>query len=248
MSILTCVKAGVTYRFDDLSETGTGSALLRIFEKEWENNTFNVFQYVVSKNNRSVAIDIGAYIGLTAIWLCNNFTHTICVEADRKSVISLEKNLIASNCSNYTILNNPIYATKQKVFFGANNFMANSSQNDSTSQLKFEKLKSDDYEIESITLNDVVAHVDPNNIGFIKIDIEGGEEPILEELFLFAKRYNIPLFISFHIPWWQNTDISRFNTLFSTATNILADTLIPEPNPESYLTHNKWGSLLFEFN
>jgi len=247
MSALTCVKAGVIYKFDDLSETHAKDFLLKTFPTTWENNTFNVFLHVAACNSKKVAIDIGAYIGLTAVWLCKRFSHTICVEADKKSVSSLEKNLRASDCSNYSIIDKPIYATHQKMYFGANNFISHAVQNDSTSQLKSEKSKSDDYEVESVIFNDVVAGVDPRNIGFIKVDIEGGEEAIFEQIFVFARTNKIPLFVSFHIPWWKNKDVSRFNHLFVTS-KIYQDTLLPEYNATEYLVKNAWASLLFNFD
>lgn len=246
MSQLTCVKAGVTYKFDDLSETHTKEYLLKTFENKWENNTFLTFLHVATRYDKKIAIDIGAYIGLTAIWLCKRFAHTICVEADRKSVTSLEKNLISSGCSNYTILNKPIYNKREKMFFGANDYISHAVQNDSTSQIKTEKKKEDDYEVESILFADVISGINPYEIGFIKVDIEGGEEAIFEQLFIFARTFKIPLFISFHMPWWKNKDVSRFNSLFATS-KIFQDSLIPEPNPVDFLVKNVWGSLLFEF-
>ena len=246
MSQLICVKAGVTYKFEDLSETHTKEYLLKTFESKWENNTFLTFLHVATRYDKKIAIDIGAYIGLTAIWLCKRFKHTICVEADRKSVISLEKNLKSSECSNYTIINKPIFNKREKMYFGANNFISHAVQNDSTSQIKSEKSKEDDYEIESIMFADVISGINPHDIGFIKVDIEGGEEAIFEQLFIFARTFKIPLFVSFHMPWWKNKDLTRFNSLFESA-RIFQDSLIPEYNPIDYLSKNVWGSLLFEF-
>ncbi len=40
--------------------------------KDWENDTFEVFEKV--KNQEGIAIDIGAWIGTTAIWLSKNFS------------------------------------------------------------------------------------------------------------------------------------------------------------------------------
>ena len=247
MSALTCVKAGVVYKFDDLSDTRTKEFLLESFPTRWENNTFNVFLHVAASNSEKIAIDIGAYIGLTAIWLCKRFSHTICVEGDQKSVSALEKNLRASECINYSIINKPIYASHQKMYFGANNHISNAVQNDSSSQLKLEKSKADDYEVESVIFEDIVAGKDPKNIGFIKVDIEGGEEAIFEQVFVFARTNKIPLFVSFHIPWWKNKDVSRFNHLFVTAKTY-RDTLLPEYKPSEYLVKNEWESLLFEFD
>lgn len=66
MSQLTCVKTGVTYKFDDLSKTHTKEYLLKTFESTWENNTFLTFLHVATRYDKKIAIDIAAYIGLTA--------------------------------------------------------------------------------------------------------------------------------------------------------------------------------------
>ena len=92
----------------------------------------------------------------------------------------------------------------------------------------------------------MISGINPHEIGFIKVDIEGGEEAIFEQLFIFARTFKIPLFVSFHMPWWKNKDVSRFNSLFATS-KIFQDSLIPEPNPVDFLAKNVWGSLLFEF-
>jgi hypothetical protein len=49
----------------------------------------------------------------------------------------------------------------------------------------------------------------------IKVDIEGGEEYILNDLHELYNVYHIPLYISFHYSWWQNKDLDRFEWLTS---------------------------------
>ena len=79
-------------------------------------------------------------------------------------------------------------------------------------------------------------------VGFIKCDIEGGEENILRDLF----KQHVPMYISFHIPWWENPDISRFGDLFENC-KIFRNGLIPEDDPISWLRKNPFGSLLIMF-
>ena len=47
--------------------------LPRFKSEEWEPETFELFNYV--KDSEGAAVDIGAWIGPTTIWLSNNFKH-----------------------------------------------------------------------------------------------------------------------------------------------------------------------------
>ena len=57
------------------------------------------------------------------------------------------------------------------------------------------------------------APLKPQDISLIKINISGSEEDILESLLDFHKKTNVPLYISFFIPYWKNKDLTRFNGL-----------------------------------
>ena len=101
----------------------------------WENETFLVFDKVKDKNK--IAIDLGAWIGTTAIWLSKNFYHVIAVEGDTKSLECLALNLEAAECENVTVCSQPIYSTSEKVIFGPMvKFLTNPSLKLSLSILK----------------------------------------------------------------------------------------------------------------
>ncbi len=237
-------KEGVQYNFADTTEQQwIHDWLMRSFP-HWEPNTFKTFRQVV--NPDKIAIDIGAWIGLTAVWLSKHFKHVVCIDADKKSVVSLEKNLQASDCTNYTIINNAVYETRTKLTFGANNHLPHAAQNDSTSQLKSVATKPDDYMVSTITLSDIFNTHPPSTVGFVKVDIEGGEEYILQQLFTKCKAHNIPFLISFHIDWWQDKEIARFAKLFE-GCNVQTDALEPITNPVDYLKRVPFGSLYISF-
>jgi len=210
--MFTIEREGVKFVFADTSTQSITAWLVRHFN-DWEPFTFKVFQRV--KDSEKICIDVGAWIGLTSIWLAKNFKHVVCVDGDKESVESLQINLKASGCENYTIINKPITHEKKDVIFGSNIFMQGSTLNDSTSQIKSTVTKSTDYTIESITFKELVMPYNLSDIGFIKCDIEGGEEDILEDLLTFGKEYSIPILLSFHITWWKNKDISRFKDLLT---------------------------------
>lgn len=66
--------------------------------------------------------------------------------------------------------------------------------------------------------------VAPRDISLVKVDIEGGEENILPDLYQLYCDHGIPLYISFHHSWWKDKNLDRFAFLTSEHKNaILAD-------------------------
>jgi FkbM family methyltransferase len=237
------VKEGVTYVFNSLTGDTEGDNWLNNFFLLWEPNTFKVFKALSNKDK--IAIDIGAWIGLTPIWLCKNFKHVICIEADKESIKSLEINLKSSDCTNYEIINKAIYSDNRRIYFGPNKFKHDSKLNDSMCQIKYSPNSSVDYEIETITVNDILKNIDASTIGLIKVDIEGGEEYILSDLLNISKKYNITLYISFHLSWWNNIDISRFALQLS-EFDCYINGLDYINEPINYIQHNHFESLLIK--
>jgi FkbM family methyltransferase len=187
----------------------------------WESDTFSVFDKCLMKDK--VSIDIGAWIGTTGMYMSRKSKHVYCVEADTESFADLSTNL-KNNCeNNYTLFNNAIFNVDDiEVNFGKNKFLPSSKLNDSTSQIyDLNDERNDLYKIKTITVEKILKdnNISPNEICLIKVDIEGGEENILNELFDIHLKYKAPLYISFHYSWWRSQDLSRFSFLTDTQKN-----------------------------
>lgn len=235
---MNCIKAGAKYNLIDIPDC-IKPWLQKVFHK-WEPETFIVFDFINKLKRNITVLDIGAYIGLTAIWLCSKFDHVICVDADKEAIKSLRNNLTASHCTNFSLVEKAVFTESGKtLIFGPNKFRSGSTLNDSTSQIKFGNTSKHDYSVDTINIDDLMN----DSIGFIKCDIEGGEEFVLADLL----KQRVPVYISFHIPWWENRDVSRFKDLFKTAKIVYRDGLIQEENPTSWLASHPFGSLLFTF-
>ena len=202
---------------------------------QWENDTFAAFDSV--KDSNKTAIDIGSWIGPTSIWLSKHFKKVIALEPDILAIQALKANLESSNCNNVEIIERPIYSQSNvKLFFGSNNNIP-AHLGDSTSQLKTEILNIDDSVVLTITLSDILEN--NKDVSFIKVDIEGGEENIIPELFETCSKCNYKLFISFHYSWWKDPNINRFDKYFSLAIN--------EKNIAEFIKNNPFGSLFLTF-
>jgi len=181
----------------------------------WEKETFKVFDEHLRKDK--IFIDIGGWIGTTAMYGSRKSKYVYCVEADNYSFNDLIENM-GNNCiQNYTLINKVIYnVDKTKISFGKNQFLVNSKMNDSTSQIHINSKLDENFLMDTITLNSIITdyNIDINEISLIKVDIEGGEENILDDLLNIGNIHkNVKLYISFHFKWWNNKNLDRFKLL-----------------------------------
>lgn len=233
-------KKGIVYKFLKADKENE-SFVLRDFPI-WENETFEVFNRF--KDDQAIAIDIGAWIGATTIWLSKNFHHVVAIEADKEAIKSISGNLRASECSNVTLCPFPIAEKREEIIFGPRG----PRLNDSMSCIKPEVSSPFDYTMKSLTLKQILFETIYSNtalscrkIGLIKCDIEGGEENILEDILHFAYYNKIPVYMSFHVDWWRSKKVSDFEYLFSYFT-----TDCPAGDVASFLRFNPFGSVLFQ--
>jgi len=234
-TVYTHTKAGVDYKFSSISPWFQSAF------PHWEDDTFRAFDRV--KRNDKVALDIGAWIGTTAIWLSRHFSKVICIEADQESVTSLESNLECSNVKNAIIVKQPIYCVSGKdMYFGPNQFGCGSTLNYSTSHLKDSVSSPIDYTVKTIALSEVPFIED---VGFIKCDIEGGEEFIIQDLVQFCTDKDVPILVSFHQIWWTNKEVARFASLFAEVVAYTIDTFQPIDDVVQHVENNPWCTILF---
>lgn len=192
--------------------------------KNWENSTFEIFDRYLDKEK--IFIDIGAWIGTTCIYASQKSKHVFAVEADLLSIEELAKNC-KDNCRNVTIVPNAIFNKDNVgVKFGKNLYLSNSTLNQSTSHIYAdETMKSDEmYSTNTITIESLFKNYDIpfDNVSLVKVDIEGGEEHILEDLFNLHSKYSIPVYVSFHYSWWLDKNLDRFSFLTSDQKNFIS--------------------------
>jgi FkbM family methyltransferase len=235
--VYTHIKAGVEYKFSSISP------YFQSVFPIWEEETFRAFEQVKRKDK--AALDIGAWIGTTAVWLSHHFSKVICIEGDQESVKSLESNLQCSNVKNAVIVKQPIHSISGKdMYFGPNKYVDDwaHSLNLSTSQIKDTVSSPLDYNVKTIALSDV-PFID--DVGFIKCDIEGGEEFIIGDLIQFCKDKDSPILISFHQTWWTNRDVTRFASLFVGVVAYTIDTYEQIDNVPQHIQNNPFCTILF---
>lgn len=187
----------------------------------WKNETFKICDIFLSQDK--IFIDIGGWIGTTAMYGSRKSKHVYSIEADKKSFDDMTINLKNNCTNNYTLINKAIFDIDNiKIKFGKKTDLENSKMNDSTSQIYTDDTITDEfYFTESTTITNIIQNykINTSEISLIKIDIEGDEENILNELFDLHIKYNIPLYISFHYTWWNDKNLDRFAFLSSDIKN-----------------------------
>ena len=90
-----------------------------------------------------------------------------------------------------------------------------------------------------------IVHNNKHRIGhaisFIKCDIEGGEEFILQEILEFSLIHKCKVWMSFHLPWWTCKKITDFTELFKKFQVNIGSIDVCD-----YINSNPFGSILFE--
>lgn len=175
----------------------------------WENETFDIFDKYLNKEKQF--LDIGSWVGVTCLYASRLSSYVVCVEADPESIKKLQHN-INTNLLDTDIVIEPsaIYNEITNVIFGPNKFSSTSQLNDSMSQIKINQTNNSDVLIQTITLDEIIKKYNLNNLSLIKVDIEGGEECILNNLLEYSTLNNVPVYISFHYNWWIDKNLDRF--------------------------------------
>lgn len=171
-------------------------------ETGWEPNTFKIFQKYIDNNTHFV--DIGAWVGITSLYAlscgCKNIN---AVEANPKSYEILQKVIMINNLNEYIKCKNICIYNKnnESIKFGRDT--------SSASQIA----DNGEYVVVTQTLNNFLEEINiqQSNV-FIKIDIEGSEIYIMNDI------YNIinmgaKVFLSLHPPFYKDKKQSCYEII-----------------------------------
>ena len=217
----------------------------------WKKETFLTFDMVCNNRECGVAIDLGAWIGTTSIYLAKKFKHVIAVECDTESLIDLENNLKLNDIKNVTVVDKPINQRSTEVIIGPRNINGWNELNLSITCTKNKSTSQNDNVLKSTTFKNIIYNYYLKNknrsnhlINFIKCNIEGGEEYILEDILYYGLNNNIQSYISFHLYWWD--DVSNLLKLSKYIDQY--DCFVccrPIQNVTQYIQSNPTCSILF---
>jgi FkbM family methyltransferase len=164
-------------------------------QKNWEQDTFRIFKKFIKKD--SSYIDIGAWIGPTALFGAHLAKKVYAVEPDPVAYSELINNIELNNnlkdriVAFYGCIGN----SNGKVKIG-NPFSVGSS----SSSLLFCDSEAS-WEVESMTIDTFVQKYEIDDCSFIKMDIEGGEFYVLKSMKNYLRKKRPTLHLSIHGPF-----------------------------------------------
>lgn len=164
-----------------------------IKQNDWEKFTFDC----IEKNKGGKMFwDMGAWIGPISLYASKIFDKVIAWEPDNIAHSELMVNLSLNSVSNVFVNKKGVYGKETDVRFGK----GETGWGDSTSSIN--SGDNDSYIIETMTINQALRlYGQPS---FVKIDIEGGEEYIMDDLI--SHKFN-KIHLSVHDAFIKNFDI-----------------------------------------
>lgn len=166
----------------------------------WERHSFEILNRFLNKDN--ILIDVGAWNGVLSLYGSKIAKYVYSFEPDRSAFDKLLKNVLSNKIENITIIDKGcgLKNGKQTLYIRR--------EGDSTSSLIDRVMSGYESksraEIETIKLSEYIQHID--NIGLIKVDIEGGEIYLLEEMADYIREHGPTMYVSFHPNWFPDKD------------------------------------------
>ena len=208
----------------------------------WEQQTYNVFERYIDKD--TTYIDIGAYLGITLFYAAQ-FTEKLLfgVEANPLSYEMLYENV---KCLDTVKLSNICITDKDNVIvgFGGKDNKENTSSASS--------IRGNCWQVKSKNL---LSYLVQNNLLnceklFIKIDIEGAEELILNDLAVLRYLRDITVYLSIHPPFMKDKktfcrDLLNFCYDFNNVLDSDMNELLKEDLEEMIMSDEEcpiWGT------
>ena len=172
---------------------------------QWENFTYQIFKQCAKKDK--IALDIGAWIGPTSIWLSKNFKEVYSFEPDPVAFEALSKNLETSGCKNVLPIDKALYKEKTTLGFGLNPEFAHEGLGASTSQLQ---ANGSEISVQTTTFRELSRMIRFEDVSFVKVDIEGAEEHIVEDLFKYATTNKWDVLMEIHPNFMSSEGYENF--------------------------------------
>ncbi|NLT52037.1 MAG: FkbM family methyltransferase [Ignavibacteria bacterium] len=161
------------------------------YENEWETFILAAIDKYLNKDN--CFLDVGAWNGAVSLYACQKCKEVYAFEPDDVAYQDLKENIELNNFKNIHLLNIALSDSKGKAKLYADQFGYSIS---SLINVNPEEYKSN--EVETELLENIINKYKIENIGLIKIDIEGGEKKLIPNITTFLKSNLVPVHLSLH--------------------------------------------------
>lgn len=215
-NIAFCVDDRTNVFFNDGNGNSVGP-FWDLFENgQWEYDALVRFLRLISRPG--IVIDIGAWIGPYAMLSLANGHGVACFEPDPEARMLLNMNMQASGQENFIVSDKAIAPQAGTTKLFSNQF------GDSESSVARRRIRNgrelfaeQSIEVSAIDLNEAASHLGSDPISTVKMDVEGSEYALLEQVFEFISNRKCNLLMQFHPDnsvGVDLSDISVFSKIF----------------------------------
>ena len=193
----------------------------QVSKNKWEPETFEILDRFV--NSQSTYLDIGAWIGPTALYASGLAKEVHAVEPNPSVFQELSQNIKISGRENLIPYHLAISNETKKFRLGNK-----SNEHDSMSSLLLSESKYS-WEVQGKTFADFLNDIGNPKVDFIKMDIEGAEEFVLPSMKDYLRKEKPSLLLSLHFPLYSNRSetLSQIADALSSYTYIYSEDLKP---------------------
>ena len=203
---ITTMKHEVVFDVADLGKDDINNFCISDYNNgDWEEHTFIIFDKFKDKNK--VMVDMGGWLGITPLYCSHNFKHVIAFECDSEALIRLKANLeVNTKIKNISVCDKAIWNYNGSADFGSK---TNGKFGDSECSMLFNSNKNT-LQVTTITFLTAMNFykIPLKDIGFIKIDIEGGEKVVIEDMRPYLETYKPTIYLSIHHHLLTKNDIA----------------------------------------
>lgn len=179
----------------------------------WEPETYTLFDDLITPD--SLFLDIGAWIGSTALYAAQKSAKAIAFEPDPIAFSSLSVNALLNAdavwAGRLQLVNKAVNADGSDIQIGSRG-----QGGDSMSSALFSDGEVA-WTVNGVSLLDVIAeHAAPNQPIVLKIDIEGGEYHLIPHIAPILAQPNVRMVLSLHPHFLQQSLLREFGTKWRT--------------------------------
>ncbi len=179
-----------------VDETGFGRYWLDMEQGKWEPWTFRMFDKLLKRD--VTYIDLGAWIGMTVLYASKLCDKCYAFEPDPSAYEVLCRNIAANKVENVKAFNEAVFTHDGTLSVG-NEYAQMGNAVTRVGETR------NAIQVPCVTLDHLVEREGISGPIFIKMDVEGAEEYILEQTGFFERHKPI-LYISVHDFWFKDRE------------------------------------------
>ena len=144
-----------------------------IMSEVYKDRTYQ--KYLPLQKEGTIALDVGAHIGIVSLYLSKYFEQVISIEPSKEHFECLSRNIVSNNATNITMYNKALYIKDGKFPFGGQH---NNLTTRSLHTATWQDGKNDEI-VDTMTIEQLFEKEKLEKVDFMKLDIEGSEVEII---------------------------------------------------------------------